>query len=241
MRPLKSVQPKNYVLHHAGHSSSWYLMTEETSIFPIASYASALERTNVHFSLIVFDSCLMSMLEPQYQLRFVTDYILSCETYSPWQGFISAQLLTTMSESNSTSSVGKYESILNDFIQRNLEGPYVSDATLTSTARLEDLANFVMSINLTQGDFQGHRPAKLDLEDGTFDLWQVVMSLPRLTSNQKDTFTTLFREVVIYYQQNELSSNYNEHHFGLSVCRDPMMNYNDWAYYLLELQPVSVC
>jgi len=232
---------ENYVFHYAGHSSSWYTLSEPTSILPVTVLADALANTEVHFNLIVFDSCLMGLLESHFQLRALTDYIISCETYSPWEGFISTQLLTTLSSSNSTSNVNKYESIIDNFIQRNLNGPDISDASLTSTAGLDDLAQFVLSVNLTYADFEGHRLAFLDIEDGTFDLYEVVMALDRLTSAQRSQFQSLFNRVVIYYRQNEMRPAYNEHHHGLSVCRTPMMDFECWAYYLLDLQPVSAC
>jgi len=192
---------ENYVFHYAGHSSSWYMLSEPTAILPVVTLEEALTNTGVHFNLIVFDSCLMGLLESHYQLRNLTDYIISCETYSPWEGFISSQLLTTLSSSNSTSHINKYQAIIDNFIQRNLDGPDVSDATLTATAGLSDLAEFIRSVKLTTADFEGHRAASLNIEDGTFDLYEVVMGLTRLTEEEKKQFTNLFNAVVVFYRQ----------------------------------------
>jgi len=37
----------------------------------------------------------MSMLETIYELKEVADYIVAVETYGPWEGFISTDLLPT--------------------------------------------------------------------------------------------------------------------------------------------------
>jgi hypothetical protein len=45
------------------------------------------------WDLIGFDCCLFSMLESIYQLRHLTKYILACETYEPYQGFNSVEMV----------------------------------------------------------------------------------------------------------------------------------------------------
>jgi len=237
---IMSSPAEHYALIYSGHADSWMMVSEPYSVFPISTLSSLISSINVHFDVIIFDGCLMSMLESLFQLREVTDYVVACETYSPWEGFISTVLLSTFANQIlSTEQI--LSSIADNFILRNSNfSGDVTDVAVTRLDAIQPLADFVMSLSLSQSDFSSNDT--VDTMDQTHDLFTTVMSMSedRVSSSQKIRFESLFNDVVLYYRQNEVngSDSYNPLHHGISICQSPDLNPDSYWYYTLQLQPV---
>jgi len=232
---------ERYAFIYSGHGDSWMMISEEDSVFPISSFSSVLSSINVRFDLIIFDSCLLSMLETLFQLRQVADYVIACETYSPWEGFFSSVLLSTFDNSQ-FSLTDIFISISDNFIERNSNfSGDVTDVAVTNLTAIQPLADFVLSLKLTQNDFILNDT--VDSMDQTHDLFTTVMSLSdeRVSSSDKEKFQSLFSDVIVYYKQNNVNGSdaYNPYHHGISLCRSPDLNPLGFWYYTLDLQPVN--
>jgi len=234
-----------YGFVYSGHSSSWYLIPDPTAILPIVTFGDILEQVsatlNIQLSVVMFDSCLMSMLESLYQLRKVTSYVAAFETYGPWEGFISAQFLSTF-DSEEVPIKDQLVAVADNFIERNADGPDIVDVSIIDLSHITTLANIVLNVSLHESDLNDLNDT-VDPDDDTHDLYQTIMMLPdnRLGPSIRHQFQTTFNDVVVYYRQNQLnvSESYNPYHHGISVCRQPNSDPNAWAYYLLDLQPVQ--
>lgn len=118
----------------------------------IPNIVKALKSSGAKFNTIIFDMCLMSMLETIYELKDVVDYVVAVETYGPWEGFISPQLLPTLESDIPIEE--KLKDIASNYINRNKGGPDVCDVAVTRTKDVVRLANFIETkVKLTQMDF----------------------------------------------------------------------------------------
>ena len=66
------------------------------------------------WKLVIFDCCLMSTLETCYQLAHVTPFVLACETYMPYIGCFSADMVRAFDSSYSSdsfNSIGKDDDV----------------------------------------------------------------------------------------------------------------------------------
>jgi len=232
----------HYAFIYSGHGDSWMLISEQESVFPISYFSSVLSNINIRFDLIIFDTCLMSMLETLFQLRQVADYVIACETYSPWEGYISSVLLSTFDNSD-LSLTQIVESIADNFIDRNSNfSGDITDVAVTNITAIQPLADFVLSLELTQKDFIDGDNNTVDSMDQTHDLFNTVMSLSddRVSPSNKQKFQSLFSDVIVYYKQNIVNGSdfYNPYHHGISICRSPDLNPLGHWYYTLDLHPV---
>eukprot|EP00697_Spironema_sp_BW2_P013726 gnl/Spiro4/3968_TR1976_c0_g1_i1.p1 gnl/Spiro4/3968_TR1976_c0_g1~~gnl/Spiro4/3968_TR1976_c0_g1_i1.p1 ORF type:complete len:368 (-),score=128.67 gnl/Spiro4/3968_TR1976_c0_g1_i1:80-1183(-) len=233
----------NYVLWYSGHGSAWYMIAQDDSIIPVATWQKAVESAGVHFSALVFDTCLMSNLEALHQLRNVTDWVLACETYGPWEGFLGSHLLNAFQQSTSTPKL--LEELVANFLVRNAGLPDPADAAVVNVRAVGALSAFVVGLNLTEADFHTDDDT-LDPDTNNHDLMWTVLSLPeeRLSLDMRSRFVSLFDGAVQHYRQLQGNSSvialYNKLHHSISVVRSPMRDAaNAWAYDLLELHPVA--
>jgi hypothetical protein len=79
------------------HSAFWYLEPQPNLIVPVTDLSLYLEHHGLVFDWIAFDGCYMATYEVAYELRDLTQYIVACETASPYIGFCTASIATACS------------------------------------------------------------------------------------------------------------------------------------------------
>ncbi len=79
---------KHYALVINDHGGGWRGACEDEqngagSLMSMPNIRQALEGSGLHFDVIIFHACLMSMVEVAYELKDVGDYMVACEFTMP--------------------------------------------------------------------------------------------------------------------------------------------------------------
>jgi len=199
-------------------AKGWQLKCEGNIKTSIADFAREILRSDIHFTFIGLDCCLMCSIETLFTLRHCADYILASEDYVSWNGLVTPKLLGRLDERIlAVRPVPDILSrVLDDSIQFNNTGAKADpcDLTLIRTKYVGDLYRLVKDMNLKKEDFvYNHR---VDKEWGVlYDLHSAVTTSQRIDADTKKKFEKLYKKVVLRYKQNETKN--NPLHKGISV------------------------
>ena len=181
----------------SGHCSLDYLQVTDNSIFHIGQLESILLNFDP-FDLIVFDCCSMATLEVAYQLRNISPYIIACQDYMGWIGFIGSNLIDIFKIS---SPILVAQQLIKQYL---MVESYPTDAVLIDTQLIEELVYSLQeceSISLAQ---QAH------VADNAYDIY-LLISQSNVSDEIKNWINQLLDNIVIYYQSNHTGW------YGLSI------------------------
>lgn len=103
----------------------------------IAELGQGIAGSGVHFDIVGFDACMMSMLETAYELRSYTDYVVGSEQTEPWDGWPHDLILGDLAASPTMSAQSLATSIVTRYGQ-SYNGAETMSAV--SSAGVVDLA-----------------------------------------------------------------------------------------------------
>jgi hypothetical protein len=110
---------RRYAFIYCGGGFGFYTENDTRRMLTIRDWQLILEAPRprpILWDLVGFDCCLLSMLESLYQLRNTTRYVLACETYEPYKGFNSLEMVQAFEKHRSVKKIGR--EIIDSFILR---------------------------------------------------------------------------------------------------------------------------
>lgn len=186
----------NRALFFSGHCSNYYLQVTDNSIFTIYQIEKVLCDYQP-FNLIVFDCCSMGTFEVLYHLGNHTEYILSCQDYMGWYGFIGHNFPNIFQETDSRK-IGFL--LIEDYLNHE---NYPTDATLLSTSHNHLLYRLLHAYPLT------YYP-EAEVHDQWYDIVHLV-NLSNYSQEIKNMYFSLLHQIILFYASNHRGWN------GLSI------------------------
>lgn len=174
-------------LFFSGHCSNYYLQVTDNSIFTIYQIEKIL-RNYQPFNLIVFDCCSMSTFEVLYHLGRHTDYIISCQDYMGWYGFIGDNIISIFQENN-PRRIGLL--LIEEYLNNE---SYPTDATLLSTAQCHYLYRLLQ-------DYPLHFYPEAEVHDQWYDIGHLV-HLSTLPVKIQEMYFSLLEQTILFYASN---------------------------------------
>ena len=212
------------------------------------------EHRKYTWNLIAFDCCLMSTLETCSEFAQTTPYILGCQTYEPYQGTFSLDMVKAFEKHTNIPFIGK--SIIDSFIfrvnnfhpvekkfDRTQVFPDPADMSLIDTRNIpllvQSLSKFLVPRKIRND--QGRVFSK-DSENGYFDL---VTYLSSLANASVAPTVELLTKIICYYKQsNRLkygdAKNIGKMLNGLSFCGSSKLDKYTRSIYHKLAAPKSI-
>ena len=188
---------KKNILAYAGHSHFLYSdhLSTKTDIFYNLSGMHA----------VIFDSCYTSHVNLLLTLIDRTDYVIACESASPYLGFLGSSLAYILT--SKASDITQYKRIIDEFIIRNspIEKKFKT-LQFRTDAVLIDMRLFKYAVSiLDTSTLKRHTTCKLE-DLPTYVFYDL------MCSTKDHELKKRIKKCIIYYRMNELN---RRHYAGL--------------------------
>ncbi|XWV25109.1 hypothetical protein QJ856_gp0667 [Tupanvirus deep ocean] len=194
-----------------GHGSGWFLKTGQYSVMGIPDMISALKKIGIFIDLLIFDTCMMSVLECMNELVGTVEYVIANQDYAENNGFVTKNLLSLFNKS--TLSTKQTALSIAQGLFSSLDHKEATDVSVISINGITHLIDF---INRHKIKYPINNYFCVDSKYWHLqDLFSIVKNSEL---NDFDNFYKLFNNVVIFYKQSYNKCNF--YHHGLSCMVD---------------------
>jgi len=199
---------KRHCLIMCGHGEGWFIKTEEKTFMGIGEFAYCISKMGIVLDLLIFDACMMSVIEPMHQLSGMAKIIVANQDYAQNNGFIKPLLPVFFNDlSLQTEEIAKLLAI--GFFDELDDTDDATDVTIIMMNKLPKLVSFLDDLQL-----RCPRDDKFCI-DSTYWQLQDLYSVVKFSVSHEtfEEFRELFNSTVIFYRQS--SKKFNPYHHGL--------------------------
>ncbi|XWV26370.1 clostripain precursor [Tupanvirus soda lake] len=195
----------------AGHGSGWFLKTEKHTVMGIPDMMNALKKVGIFIDLLIFDTCMMSVLECMNELVGTVEYVVANQDYAENNGFVTKNLLSLFDNTKLNT-----KQIALNLAQGLFNGLDEKEATDVSVISINNVTRLLDYIDKHKIKYPKNNYFCIDSKYWHLqDLYSIVENSGLHDFNQ---FYELFNKVVIFYQQSYNKCNF--YHHGLSCMVD---------------------